>query len=411
MQQDSAERRRITRNVLLALLTILLLAAVLYIAVQLYAILHRTYRTETAIKATMSDSVLLNGAAVFSATAVQGSGNLGYLVNDGERVTVGTTLAEYYTQEGQDLLREEMTNLDREISLLERSQNSSGSDLSLLTTQTRSALYNLLDQLDAGNYSGILDAQEEFLLAQNRMQVSTGQSQGFADTISQLQSQRDAISAQLGNLETITAPQNGYFISAGSAGLTTLDQATADEATPAQLQQTLAGDLTPSHDGVAGWIVSGFTWRFYAVCDLETAQRFDGVTNVQISVPGKQDTPLDAEVLSVETDEDSGLAKIVIECGTINPEVLTLGQEEAQIDLQTYSGIRISRSALHIVDGQNGVYVAAGNLQRFRKITILYEDEDYILVPDDGAVGTDNEVRLYDEVIVAGTDLQDGKLM
>ena len=65
MQQDSAERRRITRNVLLALLTILLLAAVLYIAVQLYAILHRTYRTETAIKATMSDSVLLNGAAVF----------------------------------------------------------------------------------------------------------------------------------------------------------------------------------------------------------------------------------------------------------------------------------------------------------------------------------------------------------
>ena len=252
MQQNSAERRRITRNVLLALLTILLLAAVLYIAVQLYAILHRTYRTETAIKATMSDSVLLNGAAVFSATAVQGSGNLGYLVNDGERVTVGTTLAEYYTQEGQDLLREEMTNLDREISLLERSQNSSGSDLSLLTTQTRSALYNLLDQLDAGNYSGILDAQEEFLLAQNRMQVSTGQSQGFADTISQLQSQRDAISAQLGNLETITAPQNGYFISAGSAGLTTLDQATADEATPAQLQQTLAGDLTPSHDGVAG---------------------------------------------------------------------------------------------------------------------------------------------------------------
>ena len=411
MQQDSAERRRITRNVLLALLTILLLAAVLYIAVQLYAILHRTYRTETAIKATMSDSVLLNGAAVFSATAVQGSGNLGYLVNDGERVTVGTTLAEYYTQEGQDLLREEMTNLDREISLLERSQNSSGSDLSLLTTQTRSALYNLLDQLDAGNYSGILDAQEEFLLAQNRMQVSTGQSQGFADTISQLQSQRDAISAQLGNLETITAPQNGYFISEGSAGLTTLDQATADEATPAQLQQTLAGDLTPSHDGVAGWIVSGFTWRFYAVCDLETAQRFDGVTNVQISVPGKQDTPLDAEVLSVETDEDSGLAKIVIECGTINPEVLTLGQEEAQIDLQTYSGIRISRSALHIVDGHNGVYVAAGNLQRFRKITILYEDEDYILVPDDGAVGTDNEVRLYDEVIVAGTDLQDGKLM
>ena len=66
---------------------------------------------------------------------------------------------------------------------------------------------------------------------------------------------------------------------------------------------------------------------------------------------------------------------------------------------------------MHIVDGQTGVYVAAGNLQRFRRISILYEDKDYILVPLDGALGTNNEVRLYDEVIVVGTNLQDGKLM
>ena len=162
---------------------------------------------------------------------------------------------------------------------------------------------------------------------------------------------------------------------------------------------------------MAGWIAAGFSWRFYATCDLDTAARFDGVTSVQISVPGKLDTPLSATVVSVETDEEAGLAKIVIECGSVNADVLTLGQEEAQIDLATYTGIRISRSALHIVDGSNGVYVKAGNLQRFRKITILYENEDYILVPEDGAVGTDNEVRLYDEIIVEGTNLQDGSLM
>ena len=128
-------------------------------------------------------------------------------------------------------------------------------------------------------------------------------------------------------------------------------------------------------------------------------------------MPGKQDDPLSATVLSVTEDEEAGLAKIVLECGTINSEVLTLGQETAQIDLHTYSGIRIDSRALHIVDGNNGVYVKVGNLQRFRKITILYQNEDYILVPADGALGTDNEVRLYDEIIVEGTNLQDGKLM
>ncbi len=101
----------------------------------------------------------------------------------------------------------------------------------------------------------------------------------------------------------------------------------------------------------------------------------------------------------------------MLECRPTNAEVLTLGQETAQIDLHTYTGIRIDSKALHIVDGNNGVYVKVGNLQRFRKITILYQNEDYILVDTDGAVGTDNEVRLYDEVIVEGTNLQDGKLM
>ncbi len=33
------------------------------------------------------------------------------------------------------------------------------------------------------------------------------------------------------------------------------------------------------------------------------------------------------------------------------------------------------------------------------------------LIPPDGAIGTDNEVRLYDEIIVEGTNLQDGKLL
>lgn len=411
MQRDPAERRRVAKNFSVALITVILIFAVLYVGVQLYAILHHTYKTETAILATMSDSVKLTGTAVFDATPVSGEGDLGYLVENGERVTVGTVIAERYTAKGQDLQREALTNLDREISLLNKSQNSSGSDLSVLTTQTQTALYNLLDQLDRGAYGNIRSAEEDFLLAQNRMQISTGQSSGFDATIAELQAERDSIAASLDGLENLVAETNGYFVSSDSAHLTTLDQETADNATVSELSDLLGQDLTASADGKAGWIVSGFSWQFYATCDLDTAARFDGLTSVKISVPGKQDDPLSATVVSVETDEEAGLAKIVLECGTINSEVLTLGQETAQIDLHTYTGIRIDSKALHIVDGNNGVYVKVGNLQRFRKITILYQNEDYILVDTDGAVGTDNEVRLYDEVIVEGTNLQDGKLM
>lgn len=382
-----------------------------YIIVQCFVIFRRSYKTETAIKYTLAESITLDGVVAFDSVDVAGSGDLGYLVQDGERVTNGTIVAEVYTDDSQGLQRERLDRLERTITLLTKSQNSTGSDLSVLTNQTKQALYNLLDKIDTAQYSGITDAEDTFLLAQNRLQVSTGQTAGFADTIAALQVEYDSIKAQLDALQTITATTNGYFSSTAASPAIAADRQALDDADPATLQKMLADGFPAAATDRAGQITTGFSWKFYAVCDLDTAARFDNISSVKISVPGKQNTPLSATVEEVAPDKDNGLAKIVLQCQTINAEVLSFGQETAQIDLKTYEGIRIDKEALHIVDGQRGVYVKYGNLQRFLKITTLYENDSYILIPENGKIGTDNEVRLYDEIIVQGTNLQDGKLL
>ena len=382
-----------------------------YIIVQCFVIFRRSYKTETAIKYTLAESITLDGVVAFDSVDVAGSGDLGYLVQDGERVTNGTVVAEVYTDDSQGLQRERLDRLERTITLLTKSQNSTGSDLSVLTNQTKQALYNLLDKINTAQYSGITDAEDTFLLAQNRLQVSTGQTAGFADTISALQVEYDSIKAQLDALQTITATTNGYFSSTAASPAIAADRQALDDADPATLQKMLADGFPAAATDRAGQITTGFSWKFYAVCDLDTAARFDNISSVKISVPGKQNTPLSATVEEVTLDKDNGIAKIVLQCQTINAEVLSFGQETAQIDLKTYEGIRIDKEALHIVDGQRGVYVKYGNLQRFLKITTLYENDSYILIPENGKIGTDNEVRLYDEIIVQGTNLQDGKLL
>ncbi len=45
-----------------------------------------------------------------------------------------------------------------------------------------------------------------------------------------------------------------------------------------------------------------------------------------------------------------------------------------------------------------------------KNITILFENEDYILVPSKTTTG-ENEVKLFDEIVVRGTDLYDGKIL
>ena len=382
-----------------------------YIIAQCFVIFRRSYKTETAIKYTLAESITLDGVVAFDSVDVAGSGDLGYLVQDGERVTNGTIVAEVYTDDSQGLQRERLDRLERTITLLTKSQNSTGSDLSVLTNQTKQALYNLLDKINTAQYSGITDAEDTFLLAQNRLQVSTGQTAGFADTIAALQVEYDSIKAQLDALQTITATTNGYFSSTAASPAIAVDRQALDDADPATLQKMLADGFPAATTDRAGQITTGFSWKFYAVCDLDTAARFDNISSVKISVPGKQNTPLSATVEEVTLDKDNGIAKIVLQCQTINAEVLSFGQETAQIDLKTYEGIRIDKEALHIVDGQRGVYVKYGNLQRFLKITTLYENDSYILIPENGKIGTDNEVRLYDEIIVQGTNLQDGKLL
>ena len=409
---ERKNQRTIAEKSVRALFVLLIVVFGIYLAVQFFIIFHRGYKTETAIAYTMADSVSLQGVVSFDTVRVDGSGDLGYLVSDGERVTNGTVLAECYTDDSQGLLRERLDRLGRTIDLLSKSQNSSGSDLSLLTSQTRQALYNLLDKLDTAQYSGITDAEDAFLLAQNRLQVNTGQTEGFTQTIQALQTEYDGIKAQLDTLQTITATTNGYFSSVSASPTITTDAAQLDAATPAELNDMLQNGFAAADTAnCAGQIATGFSWKFYAVCDLATADRLDGVSSVKISVPGKQNTPLAATVQELTRDEDAGLAKLVLSCQTVNAEILSFGVETAQIDLKTYEGIRIDKAALHIVGGQRGVYVKYGNLQRFLKITTLYEDENYILIPDNGKLGTDNEVRLYDEIIVQGTNLQDGKLL
>ena len=64
-----------------------------------------------------------------------------------------------------------------------------------------------------------------------------------------------------------------------------------------------------------------------------------------------------------------------------------------------------------------GVYVKYGNIARFCKIDPVDADHplvtegDYILVLPKGTDGSVSQVRLYDEIIVSGQNLYDGKLL
>ena len=78
-----------------------------------------------------------------------------------------------------------------------------------------------------------------------------------------------------------------------------------------------------------------------------------------------------------------------------------------KISFRNYKGLRISQKALRILDGEKGVYVKSGYSVKFKKVDILYTGLDYYLCQIQ--YGSSDQLSLFDEVIVEGTDLYDGK--
>ena len=129
-----------------------------------------------------------------------------------------------------------------------------------------------------------------------------------------MQVEYDSIKAQLDALQSITATTNGYFSSTAASPAIAADRQALDDAPSHSLQRCWrTASRRPATDR-AGQITTGFSTKFYAVCDLDTAARFDNISSVKISVPGKAEHPLSATVEEVAPDKDNGIAKIVLQC-------------------------------------------------------------------------------------------------
>jgi hypothetical protein len=94
----------------------------------------------------------------------------------------------------------------------------------------------------------------------------------------------------------------------------------------------------------------------------------------------------------------------------MNPDVASLRHETAEIVIASHTGLKIPSSALRVNDdGEKGVYVLSGNIAKFRKVNIVYSEDDFVLSRTEE--GQEGYVRLYDNIITEGKDLYDGKIV
>ncbi len=412
-----------------------LLVAAIYACYLILQVLLPKNTYETALLAVVSDTVEADGVLLFEESYIAGAGELGYLVEDGERVSAGTAVAEIYTNASQAALRQELTQLEEQITLLQKSQNTATLQLDMFLKERSAAVYDLLDTLDQGDYDTVVDGENAYLLAQNKLWIVTGDAADFTEQIAVLTRQMQSVQTQLGTPAQIKANSTGYFVRSTVSGRLNASATDILALDAQQLKAYLDSEPEVALEGYAGKLVSGFSWQYVGVCTAEQGQKLlaaDGKPlskAVSIRFPGRMERALKATITQVQIDPENGLARFVLSCNAVNGDVLQLNHASAQIIVGETEGLLVPAAAVRYqkeeladpqTQGENyipGVYVKYGNIARFCRIDPVDEEhpliqqDEYILVLPKGTSGSVSQVRLYDEIIVSGKNLYDGKLL
>ncbi|MBQ4267334.1 MAG: hypothetical protein IJB93_03995 [Clostridia bacterium] len=177
---------------------------------------------------------------------------------------------------------------------------------------------------------------------------------------------------------------------------------------------------------VYGKIVGSFIWYFvFDVAASEISSMDEGKT-VYVNFPGKGLEGIKMTIYDISEVKDS-LATVTLRCKLMNEELVTLRKEKAEIVLNRHNGFKINRQAIVKNDeGLDGVYVLSGNLVEFSPVDIKYYGEDYVIADKyyvleknkkgDTVINYDKTdsyraIKLYDNIIVKGRNLHDGKII
>ena len=419
------------KRILVAALTIL---AVVYVTYLLISANFDMYPTENAVQATVTASISADGFIIREETVIpnNSSGILSYTVSNGAAVEADSAIAKVYSNEAEAVASSRADALEAKIKLLKESQESSltgAVSVDIINNNIKSNLIDYLYDVNQGNVNTARTDADKLLTSINQRQLLTGKIGNFNEQIAALTAQANELRSSSGSGNgSVTTPKAGYFTEFCDGYENAYPYDKIDTMTLDDFHNITAGSVAKN---TAGKVVSNVNW--YVACEITDDEAaalsiYDGSVTVLFAESSTE--PIPATLRRIQRTAD-GNALAVLQCDYMSNALLEARYEPVEIGMGTFSGLRISKRAIHddyvtktTYDDNDkahkekkkvqGVYVLYGSEVQFKQISILYSTKDYVICdpsPQEGTLFNGETVSMYDKVIVKGDDLYDGKVI
>lgn len=360
------------------------------------------------------DGYIMRNEAVIDKS--MGGSSVAYYFDDGTKVSKNALVASVYSGEHTER-KNALINIDKNIDFLKKSNIDTiyqTSDTGAVDAKLTELYYGIRHSLEDGNVSSVVASSEDMLMYLNRRMIITGEVSSFEPKIEMLQAEREKYSLTFGtSSDNVYSSVSGYFYSACDGYENVFTASAAQTMTYEDF--TVLTELSPEEvDDTVGKIAYDYTWYLACPVDKTELKDFTALSEYDIIFEANSNTKLTMRLSRIISDTVGDGALLVFMSSDCPTEFHFSRMQPVKIVKSSVSGIKVPIGALRVVDGQSGAYVLYGSKVRFRGFNILAQNENYYIagIPDSNEPAPEySPLKVYDNIIVSGKDLYEGKVI
>lgn len=404
-------------------------AAIFYIGIWFMRTFSSDVTTEHTGLATVEQKLDATGYILRHETVLENTtdGVAYYIAEEGEKVSKNSVVANIYESESLADTQAQILEVERKIKVLEDSaidKNNSSIDISKIDRQISEKLISMKIGAVNGDFDIATQNGDDLLTILNKRQLLSKKTDSFDTQIARLENEKSNLAHSLTGLKsTISTSEGGYFSTAvdGYENVFTIEK--LSELTVDSFDEMIASNPDERlKNSNAGKIITDFWWYILCPLDKSLCTELEPGETYELIFPHSSEERISFTLEKKISQTDRDTAVLVFKTLTEPKSFDFTRSQEIQIIKRSHTGLKIPKSSLRILDGEEGVYVLKGTEVVFKRVERIFESEGYYLInPTSPELRESNELEapeeeyeylaLYDAVIVKGKDLYDGKVV
>lgn len=389
--------KSLTTKILAGVLSLLLFTT---IGSQIFYLINDKHDTEKAVLFNINEDIAFDGIVIRDEEVIEynGDGVLDYQYEDGSKISVGSTIANVYSDENDIIEQKRIVKLSDEISILNRAQNPGTINYvqpDTLQTKIENEYKQILSCTLKNDYSSLRDAKNNLSVVINIYDIMTGSSKNFEDQISSLEDQIESLKLTSQTIDSIKAEKTGYFISYADGYENVLTTENAVNMDEDDISKIINNDIKIEKN-VVGKIFDDYSCKIVGILTKDKRIVEGETLNMMLSASNQI---YKVEVDSVKQAEDNDKVIVVFTCDRLDKALVNSRVQAAKIIFDEYQGLKVPRKAIRFQGEDKGVYVILGQKITFKKIDVIYENEkdDFVISKN---TSEEDYLLLYDQILL-----------